>query len=188
MTAEAIATPKPSSTKGANFLPGIRDFFVHILGQVRILKKIYPGIMHFMIFWGVAIQVLGTIINILQMKLFLPWTINTFPRNGWYLGYELLMDIAGAMILLGVLMAGFRRYVLRPKTLETRWDDNVALVLLFLIAFVGFTNEGIRLMVTNPAWRAWSPRPDAGCAAWAPTTRCRRGSPKDATSSASSRG
>jgi Fe-S oxidoreductase/nitrate reductase gamma subunit len=157
MTAEAIATPKPSSTKGANFLPGIRDFFVHILGQVRILKKIYPGIMHFMIFWGVAIQVLGTIINILQMKLFLPWTINTFPRNGWYLGYELLMDIAGAMILLGVLMAGFRRYVLRPKTLETCWDDNVALVLLFLIAFVGFTNEGIRLMVTNPAWRAWSP-------------------------------
>jgi Fe-S oxidoreductase len=30
-------------------------------------------------------------------------------------------------------------------------------VLLFLIAFVGFTNEGIRLMVTKPAWAAWSP-------------------------------
>jgi len=137
-------------------MPMVKDFFVHILGQVRILKKIYPGVMHFMIFWGVIIQVLGTIINILNMKLFIPW-VTTFPRNGWYLGYELVMDIAGAFILLGVLMAAFRRYVLRPKTLETHWDDTVALLLLFLIAFVGFTNEGIRLMVTNPPWAAWSP-------------------------------
>jgi Fe-S oxidoreductase/nitrate reductase gamma subunit len=137
-------------------MPRLGDFFVHILAQVRILKKAYPGIMHFMIFWGVTIQVLGTIINILNMKLFIPW-VTTFPRNGWYLGYELVMDIAGAFILLGVLMAAFRRYVLRPKTLETHWDDTVALVLLFLIAFVGFTNEGIRLMVTNPPWAAWSP-------------------------------
>jgi Fe-S oxidoreductase len=67
------------------------------------------------------------------------------------------MDIAGAFILLGVLMAAFRRYILRPKTLETHWDDTVALVLLFLIAFMGFTNEGIRLMLTNPPWAAWSP-------------------------------
>jgi len=137
-------------------MPMVKDFFVHILGQVRILKKLYPGVMHFMIFWGVTIQVLGTIINILNMKLFIPW-VTTFPRNGWYLGYELVMDIAGAFILLGVLMAAFRRYVLRPKTLETHWDDTVALLLLFLIAFVGFTNEGIRLMVTNPPWAAWSP-------------------------------
>ncbi len=164
MTAEAVISEQSSVNSRLTFrewlaraMPRVKDFFVHVLGQVRILKKVYPGIMHFMIFWGVTIQVLGTIINILQMKLFLPWTINTFPRNGWYLGYELVMDIAGAMILLGVLMAAIRRYIWRPKYLETRWDDTVALVLLFLIAFVGFTNEGIRLMVTNPAWRAWSP-------------------------------
>jgi Fe-S oxidoreductase/nitrate reductase gamma subunit len=137
-------------------MPGVKDFFVHILGQVRILKKLYPGVMHFMIFWGVTIQVIGTAINILNMKLFIPWVI-TVPRNGWYLGYELVMDIAGAFILLGVLMAAIRRYIWRPKYLDTKWDDTLALILLFLIAFVGFTNEGIRLMVTKPAWAAWSP-------------------------------
>ena len=41
-------------------LPRWRDFFTHVIGQVRILKKIYPGIMHFMLFWGVSIQVIGT--------------------------------------------------------------------------------------------------------------------------------
>jgi len=163
MSADAVASRQSSVVSRLTFrewlvrtMPRVGDFFVHILGQVRILKKLYPGVMHFMIFWGVMIQVIGTIINILNMALFLPWVI-TAPRNGWYLGYELVMDIAGAMILLGVLMAAFRRYVLRPKTLETHWDDTVALVLLFLIAFVGFTNEGIRLMVTRPAWAAWSP-------------------------------
>jgi Fe-S oxidoreductase/nitrate reductase gamma subunit len=149
---------KPAVNRWENFGPRLKDFFVNILGQVRILKKAYPGIMHFLIFWGVTIQVIGTIINLLQMKLFLPWTINTFPRNNWYLGYELVMDLAGVSILLGVLMAAFRRYILRPKSLaKSRWDDSLALALLFLIAFVGFTNEGIRLLVTNPAWAAWSP-------------------------------
>lgn len=164
MTAETTITRHSSlcaaPTRRDGFvraMPKVRDFFVHILGQVRILKKIYPGLMHFMIFWGVIIQVIGTAINLMQMKLFLPWEITTFPRDGWYLGYELVMDIAGAFILLGVLMAGFRRLVLRPKYLDTKWDDWFALVMLFLIALVGFTNEGIRILVTKPAWAAWSP-------------------------------
>jgi Fe-S oxidoreductase/nitrate reductase gamma subunit len=152
-----LGSQKPAVKRWENFGPRLKDFFVHILGQVRILKKAYPGLMHFFIFWGVTIQVIGTILNVLQMKLFAPWTINTFPRNNWYLGYELVMDIAGVFILLGVLMAAFRRYILRPKTLETHWDDGLALALLFLIAIVGFTNEGIRLLVTNPPWAQWSP-------------------------------
>ncbi|MFZ5922106.1 MAG: heterodisulfide reductase-related iron-sulfur binding cluster [Chloroflexota bacterium] len=133
-----------------------KDFFTHILGQVRILRKAYPGIMHAMIFWGVTLQVIGTLINLLNMQLFQPFVV-TFPRAGWYFAYELVMDIAGAAILVGVTMALFRRLALKPKSLETRWDDIYALVMLFLIAFVGFTNEGIRLLVTAPDWSAWSP-------------------------------
>lgn len=158
MTTDALLeNPKPATQRWEKLGPQVKDFFVHILAQVRILKKAYPGVMHFLIFWGVVIQVLGTIINLMQMKLFLPWEITTFPRNNGYLAYELVMDIAGLFILLGVLMAAFRRYVLRPKTLETRWDDTLALILLFLIAVVGFANEGIRLLVTNPPWAQWSP-------------------------------
>ncbi len=172
MTAETVISKQPalSGSEGSSVTsrltlrawldrttPRVKDFFVHVLGQVRILKKIYPGLMHFMIFWGVTIQVIGTAINLMQMKLFLPWEITTFPRNGWYLGYELVMDIAGAFILLGVLMAFFRRLVLRPKYLDTQWDDWFALIMLFLIAFVGFTNEGIRILFTRPEWAAWSP-------------------------------
>jgi Fe-S oxidoreductase/nitrate reductase gamma subunit len=150
---EAAISNRRSAVNGQR----VKDFFTHILGQIRILRKAYPGIMHAMIFWGVTFQVVGTLINLVQMKLFLPWELTTFPRTGWYYGYELVMDLAGAAIIVGVTMALFRRLALKPKSLETRWDDIYALVMLLLIALVGFTNEGIRLLVTNPAWSAWSP-------------------------------
>src|SRR4030065_1374661 len=163
MTSQATAQPVtktnrlPSITAGIEKArPRIRDFFVHALGQVRILKKTYPGIMHFLIFWGVTIQVLGTIINLLNMLLFFPFVI-TFPRGTAYLIYELVMDLAGLAILIGVTMAFFRRIVLRPKYLETRWDDYYALSLLALIPIVGFTMEGTRLLSTSPPWAAYSP-------------------------------
>ena len=91
--------------------PRIQDFFVHVLGQVRILKKAYPGIMHALIFWGVTIQVIGTAINLMQMALFTPFALENFPRQGWYLAYELVMDLAGVAILVGVTLAAFRRLV-----------------------------------------------------------------------------
>ena len=163
MTAQATTQPDTKTTRlqamGAAFekaRPRIRDFFVHAIGQVRILKKAYPGIMHFLIFWGVAIQVVGTIINILNMLLFFPWVI-TFPRGTAYLVYEVVMDIAGFAILIGVTMAFFRRIVIRPKFLETRWDDYYALSLLALIPILGFTMEGTRLLSTSPPWAAYSP-------------------------------
>jgi len=135
----------------------LREFFVQVIGQERVLNKWYPGVMHFLIFWGVVVQVIGTAINLMQMKLFLPFALETFPRMGWYLGYEMAMDVAGLFIIIGVLMAGFRRLVLRPKALQTSWDDWFALAMLLLIALIGFTNEAMRLMVVNPPWAAWSP-------------------------------
>jgi Fe-S oxidoreductase len=67
------------------------------------------------------------------------------------------MDIAGIAILLGVIMAAFRRFVLRPKTLESSWDDYYALIMLTMIPLVGFLTEGARLVATSPTWAAWSP-------------------------------
>src|SRR4030043_1484198 len=163
MTAQATAQPeiktsrlKKISAALKNAQPRVRDLFVYAFGQVPFLKKAYPGIMHFLIFWGVLIQVLGTIINLLNMLLFFPWVI-TFPRDAAYLIYELVMDLAGLAILIGVTMAFFRRIVLRPKYLETRWDDYYALSLLALIPILGFSMEGTRLLSTDPPWAAYSP-------------------------------
>jgi Fe-S oxidoreductase/nitrate reductase gamma subunit len=137
--------------------PRLGDFFVHAVLQIRLLKKAYPGLMHALIFWGVTIQLAGTAISLLQIPLFLPFIELPFPRNLPYLIFELIMDLAGGAILLGASMAVIRRVILRPKTLENRWDDYYSLALLFVIPIAGFLVEGLRFVAAEPAWASWSP-------------------------------
>jgi len=134
----------------------IGDVLLYALGQIRTIKKIYPGIMHLMIFWGVIIQLIGTAIKIMQMGLFVPFTWPLFSE-GFYFAYELIMDLAGAAILIGVIMALIRRFVIRPDFMENSWDDIYALILLACIPLVGFLTEGLRIFIWNPAWANWSP-------------------------------
>jgi len=139
-----------------NLWTRIGDVLLYAVGQVRTVKKIYPGIMHLLIFWGVLIQVIGTAIKIMQMGLFVPFTWPLFSERV-YLWYELIMDLAGVAILLGVLMALLRRWILKPSFMESSWDDYYALVMLILIPLVGFFTEGLRIYTIQPAWAAWSP-------------------------------
>ena len=162
MTTDAATTEPKVSTNSKSrdwwgrTKPRLRDFFVYAVFQVRIYDKPYAGIMHLLLFGGVTIQVIGTAINLQQMALFLPFEL-AFPRGAGYLIYELLMDLAGLAILIGVALAAFRRLVIRPKSLESHWDDYYALVMLTLIPLIGFTMEAMRLIAASPDWYAWSP-------------------------------
>ncbi len=158
MTTQAAAIPSAPAapTRRQAWSRAGRELLLHAVIQDRVLTRLYPGVMHFMLFWGVSIQILGTIVNLLQYPLFLPFTI-PWPTGAWYLGFELVMDIAGGMILAGVLMAALRRLFFRPKYLVNRWEDWAALILLATIAVLGFLTEAVRLADVEPAWRAWSP-------------------------------
>lgn len=158
MTAEALPTPAAPLGPRVSRRQLTADFLRHVVLQDRVLKRAYPAIMHTLIFVGMTIQVLGTIVNLLQYPLFVPFTIDQFfPRGAGYLGFELVMDLAGVAIVLGVLLAAFRRLVLRPSYLISRWDDWTVLALLLVIVLLGFLSEGIRLLSANPAWSAYSP-------------------------------
>ena len=164
MTTNSLSGSSRVSDWFTNLIPSLKhlfsrlwDLFINAFLQVRIWDKAYPGLMHVLIFGGVTIQVLGTFVNLTQMQLFIPLLELPFPRGTGYLIFELVMDLAGLAILIGVIMALFRRLVLRPKTLETSWDDYYALTMLALIPLVGFTVEGARIVSTSPVWAAWSP-------------------------------
>jgi len=139
-----------------NFWYSTKNLFIHALGQIRIWKHIYGGLMHFLIFWGVLIQVVGTAINLQQMALFTPWVLEYFPRGNTYLVYEFLMDLGGVFIIIGVTLALVRRSLIKPAYLGTKWDDYYVLILLMTISILGFFNESMRLISVDPAWRTWS--------------------------------
>jgi len=151
-TAHEKSDPSRFSPRLSKF----KELFLHAVIQDRVLKRAYPGIMHFLIFWGMTIQILGTIVNLLQYPLFTPFVIE-WPLGTAYLGFEFIMDLAGIMILIGIAMAVVRRAILKPSYLIHRWEDGYILALLLIITLLGFFSEAVRIMATDPAWRAFSP-------------------------------
>lgn len=157
MTTEAMHPESVAPNKRDKLLKGIKDFFVHVLAQIRILKRAYPGIMHVLIFWGMTLLIIGHAITLMQMALFVPFVELTFPRENLYLTFEFISDIAGLMVLTGLLLAAFRRFVLRPKYLQTQWDDAYVLIMIGIIPILGYINEGTRIIAAQPDWAASSP-------------------------------
>src|SRR5688500_6229766 len=100
----------------------------HALGQVRTLSQAYPGVMHAIMFWGFLALFLGTV-----------------------------LALVGLFVVIGLGMAVWRRFVVRPRRVDPTARFARVLTLLFVINVTGFIMEACRLAVTQPAWAPWSP-------------------------------
>ena len=123
--------------------------------QVTVVRRPLPGAMHVLVFAGFAVLFAATVVVFLYADV----GIDAVFRGGFYLGFQsLTVDVFGLLFLVGVGIAAFRRYVLRPAYLERREPgDAVLLGSLFLIALTGFGLEGLRLAATGDPFAAWSP-------------------------------
>ncbi len=63
---------------------------------------------------------------------------------------DLLLDLFGLSVLIGVIISSVRRYALRSPQLQSTITDNIALALIFFITFTGFLVEAARLSVLPP--------------------------------------
>jgi Fe-S oxidoreductase/nitrate reductase gamma subunit len=131
--------------------------------QIRTANEAYAGIMHLTIFWGMIALLMGTILATLDWDVAHLFFNTQFLIGGVYVAYELILDIMGLSLIVGLGMAAYRRYVLRPARLSklpTRylaWEDAFILGMLALIAVTGYLIEGLRIAVTQPEWARWSP-------------------------------
>src|SRR6185369_14917046 len=63
----------------------------------------------------------------------------------------------GLFFVIGLGMAVWRRFVLRPARIDPTARFANVLALLFVINLTGFVMEACRLAVVKPAWAPWSP-------------------------------
>ncbi len=130
----------------------IKSLLVNTVLHASVLKEAYPGIMHLAIFYGFVVLAGGTAVVLLQADLGLRVLYGPF-----YLWLSLALDVLGLAGIAGILLALFRRYVLRPKRLETAADDAVILTGLLVILVTGFFIEGLRMATAGDQWALWSP-------------------------------
>jgi Fe-S oxidoreductase/nitrate reductase gamma subunit len=136
---------------------------VQAVGQFRTAQDTFAGIMHLTIFWGMVVLLIGTIVATVD------WDVThllfdfQFLVGGVYVVFELFLDVLGLLVVIGLAMAIYRRYIKRTLRLQDppgqsfAWDDAYALIILSLIAISGYLVEGLRIAVTQPAWAPWSP-------------------------------
>ncbi len=132
-------------------------FFKYAIGQGRVVKKKYPGLMHLLLYTGFIILTIGTILIFIQTDITHPFFSWQFLKAGFYLFYSFILDVFGILVIIGILMAAVRRVFFRKPNLKTRRDDAVILTTFLFILLTGFVIEGLRIGVTRPEWAAWSP-------------------------------
>jgi Fe-S oxidoreductase/nitrate reductase gamma subunit len=113
-------------------------------------------VMHLLIFWGFITLLIGTIIVMIEDDITVPIFHYSFYRGNFYLGYKFAMNLAGLLLIAGVLMAFYTRLVRRPKTQETSADDLVLLSFLIILTVQGFVLGALRLAVQRDPWASWS--------------------------------
>lgn len=131
-----------------NFKKWIKSILEATLLQTQILEySILAWLAHLMIFWGfMSLLLLTTFLFLLIW--FLPPSrsfFHYFKDSSGNLFLAVWGDFWGLILSIGILIALFRRYILRPEKLNTVSDDSVAIWLLFVTAITGFMCEAVRL-------------------------------------------
>ncbi len=129
----------------------------HVLGQARVLTQAYPGIMHAVMFWGFLALFIGTVLATIDWDITLPLFGYKLLKGDFYLAYELVLDLFGLFFVIGLGMAVYRRFVVRPGRIDPTPHFAWVLTLLFVINLTGFIMEACRLAVVKPWWAPWSP-------------------------------
>jgi Fe-S oxidoreductase/nitrate reductase gamma subunit len=131
----------------------IKLLLTHALAQRRTARNAYAGLFHRFITYGFIILTIATTIVALDADFG-----TTIMRGKLYLYFQsFIVDLFGALVMVGTGMAAARRYIKRPKKLVYTDEAALILIFIFLIAATGFLIEGWRIAATRDPWGTWSP-------------------------------
>ncbi len=133
------------------------------LFQGRLADDHFALATHLMIFAGMAVLVCGTAVATIDWDVTHLFFDFQFLRGMPYLIFELVLDVFGVVLIAGLGMALWRRYVTRPDRLKsetspkTAFDSLYLLTILMLIAVSGFVAEALRIASGDHVQTAWAP-------------------------------
>ena len=132
------------------------------------------GAAHMAIFYGFFALFIGTSIITLQHDILEPLFGIVFWHGSFFLLFSLTLDIAGALVFIGIVTMMVRRAFFhlhklsylrsyageseqREVALGWQREDWVFLIALLAIITTGFLQEGSRHAMEHPVWGSWEP-------------------------------
>ncbi len=144
----------------------IKSVLVFVFGQKRVLHE-PSGLGHFVIFWGFIFITIGTV------ESFAKGVSETFSYKlvfeaiaeplGWLYGpLNLAQDFFSFAVLVAIIVAFHRRYILKPDRLKTddphaRIDATIILSLIFVLVIFMFLTRGLEMNRYAEIPARWAP-------------------------------
>ncbi len=121
----------------------IKNVFIVAFAQSKLFREPVAGLMHALIFWGFCVLLIVVIESLIQ---------GFFPAFSFnFLGYfysiiTFTQDLFGVLVLIGILIAVVRRFILRVPRLHSEKDGNMdAVFILTLITIIILSMFGLNI-------------------------------------------
>lgn len=124
----------------------LRDTLRLALGQERVLKRKFGGLVHLCIYSAFIVLFIVTCLVAVEYDL----GVMILDGN-FYILFKLFAETFGLLLLVGIAGALVRRYLFRPEGLTRDPDDLLQLLLIGAIGVTGFLIETARIAATHPA-------------------------------------
>ena len=141
---------KSSSLRGKiKWGPVLKSILTEVILEKRILKASF---IRWSVFFGISMGFIFLFIAFLAfISLKLSIGLDFIEPSSLHLTLDLLLDLFGVFIMIGIFLAIIRRYVLKSAQMENLTQDTVALIFIFLIILSGFLLEGFRCATLPPS-------------------------------------
>jgi Fe-S oxidoreductase len=137
----------------------IKAFFVYVIGQGRLLRWPFAGVLHALIFWGFLV-LLTAIAQAILEALWQGFRFNDVPAASVI---AFLQDIFSVAVLAGVALALFNRLVVKPTRFRGSHRGDAVLILAWIGTLVMFMslNDATLIAEGHPAQAMAPDRPFA---------------------------
>ncbi len=133
----------------------LKGLILYAFFQKRMVRDRYAGFFHLLIFWGFVVLLLRS--SSLVLEGLIPSFHLTTLLGPWGLGYQAMKDFFEVLVIVGVLLASYRRIFARPARLHNSWDAWATLNFIGWLMVFDLLANGAFIALHHPAWSPWSP-------------------------------
>jgi len=133
----------------------VKRVIIVVFGHSKLFRDPKAGILHFFIFWGFILFLFAL------LETFIQGFYSSFSLSfaGWfYSAVTLMEDVFGILVILSILYALYRRFIIHVPRLKVEKSGKVdAAAILLMILFICITMFGQN--ISSIAMRGFSPKP-----------------------------